>query len=227
MHHGIPSSPLLMKNNATLTAFPGSRQRWLLFLALGAGLVAGCSSRPAPPVMPAYSPADAARQAMAAYDKNKDGFLDATELEACPSLKSGLKTLDKNKDGKVSADEIESAVEAFQASGAALTAIPCRVKLDGNPLAEATVTLVPEAFMGSVLKPAKGISDATGNVVLQIEGQELPGVPFGFYRVEVSKKDAAGQETLPARYNTQTTLGRMIAPGGRGFQALALHLESS
>src|SRR5262245_47204394 len=61
--------------------------RWLVggwVLLLGA---AGCSDgkRVEPPD---FSPEEAAKQAMAAYDKNGDGALDATELEQCPPLKS-------------------------------------------------------------------------------------------------------------------------------------------
>jgi hypothetical protein len=53
----------------------------------------------------------------------------------------------------------------------------------------------------------------------------LPGVPYGFYRIQVSRKDAEGKETIPARYNSETTLGQEVGPrtpGGRGMLALPL-----
>jgi hypothetical protein len=72
--------------------------------------------------------------------------------------------------------------------------------------------LEPEKFLGSGVKPASGVTDRDGSAALKAEGQDLPGVQFGFYRVRISKKDGQGRETLPARYNTQTTLGCEIAP---------------
>jgi hypothetical protein len=33
------------------------------------------------------------------------------------------------------------------------------------------------------------------------------GVHPGIFRLQISKKDTSGQETIPAKYNTQTTLG--------------------
>src|SRR5207302_7614851 len=89
------------------------------FLAAGSLvlLIHGCSARVD---MPPISPEEAAKQALAEYDKNKDGFLDANELEHCPALKNALKTLDKNKDGRLSADEIAERLTAFQATGVGL-----------------------------------------------------------------------------------------------------------
>jgi hypothetical protein len=172
--------------------------------------------------MPSYSPAEAARQAILDYDQNGDGVLDAREVEKSPPLQHGFKDLDRNKDGKLSADEIAGELEGFRASGVALTAVACTVKLDGNPLVGATVTLVPERFLGPGFKPATGVTSSSGSVSLKTEGQSLPGVALGFYRIEVSKKDAAGRETIPARYNVRTSLGETIRPGMRGGIVLSL-----
>jgi hypothetical protein len=86
------------------------------------------------------------------------------------------------------------------------------VHLDGKPLQGATVTYVPEKFMGSSIKPASGVSDERGTVPLIVEGEKLPGVQPGLYRVQISKKDASGQETIPARYNQDTILGAEVYP---------------
>ena len=60
---------------------------------LGVALGCGSADRPSPP--PAYSPAEAARLALAEFDTNKDGRLDAKELARCPALKSALASMDK------------------------------------------------------------------------------------------------------------------------------------
>jgi hypothetical protein len=175
--------------------------------------------------MPVIVPEEVAKKALAQYDTNKDGFLDATELENCPALKSALKTLDKNKDGKLSADEIAERLSGFQASNVGMIGVPCRLTLDNEPLEGAAVTLVPEKFLGPEIEPASGVSDATGSVSLRVKDHPVPGARWGYYRIEVSKKNAAGTEMLPARYNAKTTLGAEVSPDMR--RGLVLHLSSS
>jgi hypothetical protein len=166
--------------------------------------------------VPSISPGEASRQALAEYDRNGDGLLDAAELDRCPALKSCLKDLDKNGDGRLSADEIAERLQAYQQSQVGLQAFACQVTLDGRPLAGATITFVPEPFLGPALRPASGVSDSRGLARLQESGAELPGVPCGLFRVEVSKKDAGGRELVPARYNTQSVLGQEVAPDAEG-----------
>jgi EF hand len=173
-------------------------------------LAAGCSGGVS---VPPVSPAAVGAQALAEYDKNGDGFLDAGELERCPALKQSFKALDQDGDGRLSAREIADRVQSYLDSRVALTAVTCRVLLNNRPLEGVTVTFEPEKFMGPGVKPASGVTDSTGAARLQAEGEGFPGAHFGFYRVRISKKDGAGQETIPARYNTQTILGREIGPG--------------
>jgi len=161
---------------------------------------------------PSYSPDKAAQQAMAEYDANHDGYLDAKELERCPALKNSLDSMDTNGDHRLSAEEITARIRAYQTSGVALMATGCQVRLDGKPLQGATVKYLPEKFMGSSIKPASGVSDDRGGVVLTAEGEKVAGVQPGFYRVQVSKKDAGGQEMIPARYNQDTLLGAQVSP---------------
>jgi hypothetical protein len=193
-------------------------------------LTAGCSGRA--PEEPAFSPAEAAHKAMAEYDVNKDGVLDAKELERCPALLNLLTELDskeensgQRKKGMLLPGEIQGRLEGFQARHMTLVPVRCHVRLDGEPLEGATVTLVPENFLGPGIQPARGVSDSQGSVKLVTEGNDFPGVAPGFYRIEVSKEDATERETLPDRYNTHTTLGKEVSPQARG--GVAIHLELS
>ena len=183
---------------------------WCALLGALVLLAAGCSSRGSGPER--VAPHDAGAQALADYDTNKDGFLDAKELEACPSLLMALKKIDKNNDGKLSPDEIAERLAYFQTAGMQLNVL-AEVKLDGRPLSGATVTLVPEKFMGPSTKPATAtLDDGTGT--FRLEGSGEPVAP-GYYRVKVSKQ-VGGKETIPAKYNEQTTLGQEVVPEGSG-----------
>ncbi len=146
---------------------------------------------------------------MTEYDTNKDGVLDEQEFSACPSLK-GLKSRDSN--GVTKAD-IVARLTAYKNSGVGLRGnVPVRVFWNDSPLEGATITLVPEAFLGSAFKAASGTSLASGHVSLKCEDQDIPGCPWGFFKVQVFKKDASGNETIPARYNSSTTLGCEVTP---------------
>jgi hypothetical protein len=168
---------------------------------------AGCGG-PAPVEAPGLDPDAAATQAMAAYDRNHDGYLDARELEACPALKSSLKGLDKDGDGRLSKEEIAERLREFEDSRVGLFVTTARVVMDGKPLADVAILFEPEAFMGSSIKPARGTTDGSGRALLRIEGSDLPGCHYGFYRVRLSRKDASGKETIPAQY--QNTLGTEV-----------------
>jgi hypothetical protein len=174
-------------------------------------LLSGCSGSDTL-TMPAYVPERMAQEALAEYDTNHDGFLDAKELERCPALKGSLATIDGNGDHRLSVDEIAARIYTYEQSGTALQHVGCRLLLDGRPLQGATVTYVPEKFMGASLKPATGVSDARGEVTLIAAGEKLPGAQLGFYRVQVSKQGVNGQELIPARYNQDTTLGTEVSP---------------
>ncbi len=186
--------------------------------ALLAALAVGCGGgdKYAPPAPPSYNPSAAVDAALAAFDRNKDRDLDPGELAACPPLKAAAPHVDKNRDGKLSADELKARFEQYQATGLGATAIVCRVSTPAGPLAGATVTFVPEPFLGGVVTEVTGQTGADGSVSgLTAAGKPVPGLACGLYRVKVSKADA-GTETVPAKYNAQTTLGVEVFPGGRG-----------
>jgi hypothetical protein len=197
----------------TLRCVKPSRLIWpaLVGAACALSLLAGCGQRDGL-IPPTYSPDECAKEALAEYDTNHDGYLDAKELERCPALKDRLDWIDQNGDHRLSALEIAGRIQGYADSHVALKTILCSVQLDGKPLKGATITFVPEKFMGPNLQPASGVSDERGAVSLSLQGKKFAGVQPGLYRVEVSKKDAKGQETVPSRYNKETILGAEVNP---------------
>jgi hypothetical protein len=184
-------------------------------------VVAGCENHRRLKV-PEISPKEASERALAEYDRNGDGFLEPKELERSPALKSCWKAWDTDGDGRLSAQEIADRLAVYQASHLAVITVRCKVTLDEQPLVGATVTFTPEAFLGPAIQPASGITDANGFARLERPGKKLPGMNCGLYRIEVSKRDADGKETVPASYNTRTALGQEIGPDWRGTVTLAL-----
>jgi len=177
-------------------------------------VIAGCSN-PDVSKPPSISPREAASQALAEYDANKDGFLDAGELERCPGLKNALKRNDTNKDGRFSREELEEYFAGYVKSGIGSQTVVCKVTLDDQPLSGATVVLEPETFLGDSVKPAQGVTDAKGEVRPRIEGSDLPGCHLGVYRVRIAKTEG-GKDLLPPQYNTKTELGLEVGPVMRG-----------
>jgi hypothetical protein len=168
-------------------------------------LLAGCASNPsnfkeAPPA--AYDAAAIAQAAMRDYDKDKNGSLEGSELDACPALKAALSALDRNHDGKISVEELKQRIEEFAQRGN--VPVVCTVRLDGQPLEGATVTFEPEPFMGDSAKRVAGTTDRNGMCrAYQADGATYTQLAPGFYRVRITKEGSG----LPGRYNTQTTLG--------------------
>ena len=174
-------------------------------------LIAGCGkSRKAVdngPVSYDQTPEQTVAAIMALYDANKDGELDATELERCPSLKTLLTAMNKGPSGKITTQELTERIAQQQSSGHRVASIPCEVLLDGNGLGEVKVTLTPESFHGQRLPKFEATTGDDGSVRFNPEG----GFVYGFYRVSISKQEN-GQETIPSRYNASSTLGVEVGP---------------
>lgn len=176
-------------------------------------LAAGCNSAPSRVTAPGVS-GSAARDAMTQYDKNSDGALDDSELEAVPGIARAKSRFDKNSDGKVSADEISARIGEWANSKVGLTQYSLTFMLDGRPLEGAAIKFVPEAFLGSDIKGGTGTTDASGraNIVIAQEDlrpdeKGLQGMRLGVYKIEVTHPSIQ----LPAKYNTATELGVEIA----------------
>jgi hypothetical protein len=188
-------------------------------------LAVGCSSPTTPEVhsQASYDPDALATAAFAEYDRDKNGSLEGSELDACPALKSALVGIDTNRDGKISTAELKARIEGYGAAGASTISVSAPVTLDGQPLPDATVQFVPEAFMGGVIKEATGKTEADGTVrSFTSEGKPYAGLQPGLYRVKVTRE---GGPPIPAKFNMQTTLGAEVY-GGRGSPSLAFALTS-
>lgn len=184
-------------------------------LLIGMLATVGCGSGSTGRVAaPSYDPDAMAAAALSALDANGNGTIEGAELDACPALKSALPGIDTNRDRKVSADELKARFTAYKAQAAGAVGVAASVTLDVAPLPDATVTFTPEPFMGAAAREATAVTRADGSIAtFSVGGESLPGLPCGLYRVKVSKPGPEGQETIPARYNTQTTLGCEVFAG--------------
>jgi len=207
---------------------------WTLALAVAAAGQAGCRRGPAAVKQPKIDAAAAGRAAISRYDTDGNGAISGAELDASPPLKAALPRLDTDKDGGVTADEVSARVEAWKAMLTGLASFRCHVTLDGKPLAGARVVLEPEQFLGDNVKPASGETNQFGDVSPSVAPEDLPdpslpgGVHFGLYRVRITKP-AGGRESLPARYNAETILGREVAydEPGMARNDVRIELEST
>jgi len=175
----------------------------ILMLVVGLGLLgpAGCGSRSSRAIYPPAVPSDAARKAIELYDTDKNGFLDAAELEKAPALRVAFPNA-----SKVTEEDIAARFASWQENRIGRLSFTIAVQHNGRPLPDATVTLVPESFLGGEFKVATGKTDRAGTASPSVplaDPDDVPGVPPGFYRIEITK---AG-ENIPAKYNTQTILG--------------------
>ncbi|HEX2473950.1 MAG TPA: hypothetical protein VHK01_04360, partial [Lacipirellulaceae bacterium] len=187
-------------------------RRWLLLFSL---LLGGCRSSSATIEVPEWDPAAAADRALSDYDTNGDRKLSREELKKCPGLLSAIDQFDQDRDRSISGDELTAKLNEIRQQDAALVEITCVVTRGGRPFEGATVKFVPEPFMGEDVKPATGVTARDGTTFPSIDDQELPeesrgrvrGVPCGVFRVLVTHPTVA----VPAKYNTQTELGRIIS----------------
>jgi hypothetical protein len=206
--------------------FAGHTARWWTALRESASIsltaaalvmTASCAGGPAPVRPPAIDASEAGELAIDEYDTSGDGAVSGQELEAAPGLKAALSRLDTNGDKRVSAEEVTARIEHWQATGMGLTSFGFTVTLDGRPLEGASVTLEPEAFLGDDIRSAVATTDMFGTAGPSVPKEQRPtaatppGVQLGLYRVKISKL-VGGNETVPARYNTHTTLGQEVSP---------------
>lgn len=166
---------------------------------------------------PAFDPSTASQAAMDQFDTNADGKLDKGELKSAPSLQFSLDRIDADGDGAITQDELSTMIqEKWIDAGAGIMLIGAQVTLNRKPLDGATITFEPEPFLGEVLHPASGETDFDGFASMSMAPEHMPhenvraGVSPGLYLVRISKI-VNDKELVPAKYNTETTLGVEVA----------------
>lgn len=161
----------------------------------------GCSSQPARVAVPDFDADEIGKQAVAAYDGNHDGSLDAAECSK--SLSSAMRRADANHDEQLTADEIAGRLRLYEKFRAGIVPVFCTISRGGRPVAGATVTYQPEEFMGEIALPASGTTDEGGSTKISVAAEHLPspahsGVQPGFYRVLVALADGSSVSKLDA-----------------------------
>lgn len=189
------------------------RRRGLVIgMCVAAVFAGGCGpSRAARVIAPALDPEAVTSGIMNAADSDGDGILRGAELDTVPALATAVRAMDTNADKALSAEELIAWLQAVKDSRVAITSLAVTVTHKGRPLADATVRLVPEAFMGTTTKAAEGRTDQDGSAMIAIPGSIYTGVNCGLYRVEITGKgnDSA---RLPGAFNKSSKLG--VAVGG-------------
>jgi hypothetical protein len=178
-------------------------------MLLGCLAIAGCSNRESRVVAPVMDPVAMTEQCFELVDADKDGQLTKRELKATPGLLSALVDLDVNKDDQLSREEILSRFQLYVDSQVGLQGFNCTVTMNGRPLRDGHVELIPEPFMAEFIEPAAGdvINTSTGMAEVSTD-PELPGVRPGIYRVEITSPTVE----ISPRYNTETIYGVEVAP---------------
>jgi hypothetical protein len=188
-------------------------------LALGSMLLVsvGCWQGGTKRVYPKEISSSASADAMQMYDTNKDGKISGDELAKCPALKAAMAQLDPSGKGEITADMIDARIKMWKDTKLARTTVGCRVTRNGKPFPGATVTFVPEKFLGPKVEAGTGKTDQTGNAMLSVpvEGRQPPGMGLGFYRVVITKEGMK----IPEKYSTEanTVLGQEIARDAAGI----------
>lgn len=172
---------------------------------MGLLLVVGCTAGPAAPETPEYDPAAFAEGLIERADKDSSGGLSRQEAEgAAPGIAAGWARYDRDGDGNVSREELAARVQEWLDDGSGLASIFCVVRLNGQPVGDVTVKMVPDDALGGVVKAAEAVSAADRPCSFNIPEDQKPaelrglsGLQYGLYTVEVSHptlqlKPAAG-----------------------------------
>lgn len=192
------------------------------------GLAGGCGFGGTRVRPPAINPGKAAKAALGQLDANADEMLSEKEVEACPALHAARAEYDTNGDQQIVEEELVERFKAMYEGEVGLISADCSVSLNRKPLPGATVRFIPETFLGDATKAAAGTTDESGFAQIAIPDDQLPErlrgfrkMQVGLYRVEITHP----QISLPAKYNTQSTLGYELNPANHDGPHAKFQLE--
>lgn len=168
--------------------------------------IPGCSQLPSGPSRPSFSPSASGSQALEDYDENGDGKIDLDEAKKSPGMLEAFSRIDSDGDSALTAGEIADRVSYYKSAATTIVDGGVQVTAGGRPLGGVEVTFEPEPFLGDAFAPCSGETNASGIAYLAGADAEFPGLYLGMYTVKISKL-TGGKERIPAKYNSQTTLG--------------------
>lgn len=165
----------------------------------------GCGNSTSSEVARIATPEEAAAAAMQIYDTNGDGKFSKEEFAKCPPLATGVARIDTNRDGFITRDELQARLRTVE-DGAKLIAVAVSVTAKNKSVNAATVTLIPEPFMGSGLQSYTGTTVPGGSCQLKGATGDVPGVLVGYYSAKV----------VQSQLNIDQVLGCEIAADASG-----------
>lgn len=140
---------------------------------------------------------------MVQFDKNGNGILEATELDASPGLKQIWRQLKSKQDG-LSEEELKKRFETYQSEQAGAVGVQVRLIQGAKGVPDSELTFTPEKFMKDSIPTVIGKTAADGTVTgLTIGQKQVPGLSPGIYSVRASTHPNA-------------TLGCEVTTGVRG-----------
>jgi hypothetical protein len=189
---------------------------WRQRVVLVAILVAGCSGGQERVKPPRIDRASAAKQAIELYDTNHDGKLSKEELAKCPGVLISIDGYDTNHDKFVDEEEILNHLNQLLRNGTGATQLACNLVYQGKPLAGAKVVFEPEPYLGTDIQSAEGVTNNYGAADLGMPPEKAPAalknmklIQYGTFKVRITHPTIS----IPAKYNTETTLGYETIPG--------------
>jgi hypothetical protein len=185
------------------------RHHWIRLLS-ALLVLAGCSRGPARVDAPSVDPESAADKAIELYDSNQDQSLSNEELADCPGILASLSLYDPDGNRRVDRHEIVQRLKELLKNRVGLTQLRSHVTFRGKPLVGATIVFEPEPYLGTEVEAARGTTNSHGSAQMSVSEDILPGhvrtmklMHYGTYKVRITHPSIK----LPAKYNTQTTLG--------------------
>jgi hypothetical protein len=153
---------------------------------------------------------------MELYDANHDEKLTEVELVKCPGVLVSMKKYDANNDKAIDAAEFEERLMQLLRTKRGATQLACNIMYKGEPLSGATVNLEPEPYLGEEIRAAEGITTNSGRADVGMAPEFAPAalknrklIHYGTFKVRVTHPTIQ----IPAKYNTDTTLGYETIPG--------------
>jgi hypothetical protein len=100
--------------------------------------------------------------------------------------------------------------------GTGATQLGVGVTYNGSPLADAKVVMEAEPYLGSDIQSAEGVTTGYGQATVGMPADKVPAdlknmklIQYGTFKVRITHPKI----NLPAKYNTETTLGYETIPG--------------